>query len=79
MSVFEQNIDICQVFQVSTSANFGVRIHIRGEDNPCDAPPYQIQFIVESRCGNGRVEPTEACDDGNDVDEDECNNACQMN
>ncbi|MEZ4366568.1 MAG: hypothetical protein R2939_09810 [Kofleriaceae bacterium] len=27
-------------------------------------------------CGDGRLDPGEACDDGNDVDDDECTNAC---
>ena len=27
-------------------------------------------------CGNGVVEDNEFCDDGNDIDDDECNNAC---
>jgi cysteine-rich repeat protein len=30
-------------------------------------------------CGNGRVEPGEACDDGNLIDDDLCNNICETN
>ena len=29
-------------------------------------------------CGDGRVDDGEACDDGNDVDSDECTNACKL-
>ncbi len=29
-------------------------------------------------CGNGEIEAAEACDDGNDVEDDECTNACQL-
>jgi cysteine-rich repeat protein len=31
-----------------------------------------------AECGNGAVEVDEACDDGNDVDDDECTNACAL-
>jgi cysteine-rich repeat protein len=30
----------------------------------------------EPECGNGFVEPGEQCDDGNDIDDDDCNNDC---
>ena len=30
----------------------------------------------EPECGNGFVEPGEQCDDGNDIDDDDCNNEC---
>ncbi|MCL4223639.1 MAG: DUF2341 domain-containing protein [Myxococcales bacterium] len=33
--------------------------------------------IVEPRCGDGNVDPGEACDDGNQVDTDACTSACQ--
>ena len=32
----------------------------------------------EPVCGNGEVEGDEACDDGNDVDTDECTNTCEV-
>jgi cysteine-rich repeat protein len=32
---------------------------------------------TDGSCGNGVVDPGEACDDGNDVDEDACTAACQ--
>lgn len=35
-----------------------------------DAPPASV-------CGNGALEPGEACDDGNRFDDDLCTNACQ--
>lgn len=30
----------------------------------------------QAECGNGFVEPGEQCDDANDIEDDECNNAC---
>lgn len=35
------------------------------------------ELTVETRCGNGLVEDREACDDGNDIDHDACDNACR--
>ncbi len=35
------------------------------------------QFLGHSVCGNGAVEPGEACDDGNDVNDDGCSNDCE--
>jgi cysteine-rich repeat protein len=32
--------------------------------------------VVPPGCGNGRVESGEQCDDGNEVDDDTCSNAC---
>jgi cysteine-rich repeat protein len=32
----------------------------------------------EPRCGNGRVDQGEACDDGNATDEDQCTSACNL-
>ncbi len=32
-----------------------------------------------SECGNGTVESGEECDDGNDIDDDECSNKCKNN
>ena len=39
----------------------------------CDTDP---DPAIDAICGNGVVEPGEACDDGNDVDDDACNNDC---
>ena len=39
-------------------------------DGDGDEPPPE--------CGNGIVEAGEACDDGNDIDDDECTNECQF-
>jgi cysteine-rich repeat protein len=36
---------------------------------PIDAPDFQI-------CGDGMVQGTEQCDDGNDIDDDACHNNC---
>ena len=35
----------------------------------------QFQTI---RCGNGAIEPTEACDDGNTISGDGCSAACEV-
>ncbi len=41
-----------------------------GENNAqCDPPD----------CGNGHVEGDEECDDGNDIDDDDCDNECRRN
>ncbi|MFT4703559.1 MAG: hypothetical protein ACI81R_001251 [Bradymonadia bacterium] len=33
--------------------------------------------VIEPFCGDGTLDDGEACDDGNDVDDDECSNACE--
>jgi cysteine-rich repeat protein len=51
------------------------------DDSPCDM---QLAFICEPsdctdcRCGNGQVEPGEACDDGNAAPGDGCDAACRL-
>jgi cysteine-rich repeat protein len=35
-------------------------------------------LCTHGSCGDGRVQQIEACDDGNDVDDDACRNACQL-
>ena len=39
----------------------------------------KIACVAPAVCGNGQVETGEACDDGNEVDGDDCTNACQAN
>jgi cysteine-rich repeat protein len=39
-----------------------------GDDAATDAP--------SSPCGNGKIDPGEACDDGNAVEDDGCNSSC---
>jgi cysteine-rich repeat protein len=34
-------------------------------------------FFIPPRCGNGWIEAGEPCDDGNTINNDGCNNACQ--
>lgn len=51
-------------------------------------PPYSMtipppeactaQCQVVQYCGDGKPQPEEACDDGNDIDDDECSNKCTM-
>ncbi len=51
-------------------------------DAPDDIDPGDTEpDVVEDTdrpagCGNGRVDPGEECDDGNDIDNDECSNEC---
>jgi cysteine-rich repeat protein len=53
---------------------------LRGED--VDAAPDAVSYdspgpeVRGAVCGNGVVEEGEACDDGNDLDDDACNNRC---
>lgn len=42
-----------------------------GTTEPSFDPPTPV-------CGNGYVEGDEECDDANDIDDDACNNACQL-
>jgi cysteine-rich repeat protein len=35
-------------------------------------------FDIPPRCGNGKIEAGEACDDGNTANGDGCDNACQV-
>ncbi len=37
-----------------------------------------VRYAGEVVCGNGIEEGPEECDDGNDVDDDDCTNACQL-
>jgi cysteine-rich repeat protein len=47
-------------------------------EQTCDAGLACVEgMCVLPVCGNGVVEGSEACDDGNDVDDDACSNACQ--
>ena len=48
-----------------------------GGRQSCDPPLECVAGeCVESSCGNGIVEASESCDDGNDVDGDGCDNDC---
>ena len=44
----------------------------------CDAGETE-DIIDDPVCGNGVKEGTEACDDGNTIDDDSCSNACVIN
>ena len=48
-----------------------------GDGDPGDGDPGDGDGDP-SECGNGMVEEGEACDDGNEVEDDECTNACQL-
>src|SRR4051812_7936821 len=50
----------------------------------CDAGEVCIEVegcvvIPSSSCGNGLIDVGEVCDDGNQVDDDDCSNLCQRN
>lgn len=45
-----------------------------GEKVSCQA--YAAQRVFCSSCGNGRIDPAELCDDGNNVNGDGCNALC---
>lgn len=47
-----------------------------GED--CDGTPNCTATCTWSFCSNGLPEPGEACDDGNDVNNDACTNVCTL-
>lgn len=58
----------------SSSGSTGGTTEGSGSSGPADTgfdPP-------QAMCGNGFVETDEECDDGNAVDDDACNNACQV-
>ncbi|MCP5468620.1 MAG: DUF4215 domain-containing protein [Deltaproteobacteria bacterium] len=48
-----------------------------GGEEPLPEPPADNNNdIVEPVCGNGLLEDGEACDDGNDINDDNCSNEC---
>lgn len=50
------------------------------EDTTADVGIDAVEEVVDNgECGNGVVEGTEQCDDGNDTDDDDCNNDCEVN
>jgi cysteine-rich repeat protein len=53
-----------------------VRVFEHGNDALVNL--YQLLVTVVSTCGNGVVEPTEACDDGNTADGDGCSSKCAL-
>ncbi len=62
----------CAEFSETTGASF--LKNAPGRVLASDAtPPAECAAV----CGNGILEQGEACDDGNDVDEDTCSNGCQ--
>jgi len=61
----------CAEFSATTMAEF--RTNERGRVRATGAaPPAQCAAV----CGNGVLELGEACDDGNDIDDDTCSNQC---
>jgi len=49
------------------------------DPNQCTWNTWQDCVGGNQQCGNGTVEGAEACDDGNNSDNDECTNECQWN
>ncbi len=49
-----------------------------GEQFPIPAYTLRVEIIAPG-CGNGILNPGEICDDGNQVDGDNCNNMCALN
>ncbi|MBI4713887.1 Ig-like domain-containing protein [Candidatus Uhrbacteria bacterium] len=47
--------------------------------NDCSWPGWSACSGGDQVCGNGKVEGTEKCDDGNDSNNDSCTNGCQKN
>jgi len=63
----------CSEFSAGTTAEF--QNNETGRVRASDASP---PAACGSSCGNGVLELGEACDDGNDVDDDTCSNACTL-
>ena len=58
---------------------FPVEFFLDGPDAPLYAVPANSSVGVGTTlCGNGLLEPTEACDDGNVISLDGCSSACQF-
>jgi cysteine-rich repeat protein len=54
--------------------------HYRGcDDATCGWDSWSQCVGGEQVCGNGTIEGTEECDDGNDSNHDACTNQCQLN
>ncbi len=49
------------------------------DSNACEWNTWQDCVGGTQQCGNGEVEGTEACDDGNGSNNDECTNNCELN
>ncbi|MEN0062367.1 MAG: DUF4215 domain-containing protein [Myxococcota bacterium] len=60
------------VYQCAT----GPDVDIEGQDRPTAALTDRDRGAYELDCGDGVKQAWEECDDGNDVDEDECLNTC---
>lgn len=43
----------------------------------CTVDPLEAISVCAETCGDGALDPGEACDDGNDVDTDACSNSCR--
>ena len=62
---------------VSVHANFGDAVQVSPADASFKSPVCQ-GICQAGICGDGLVAPTEACDDGNAVDNDACRNDCMF-
>lgn len=43
-----------------------------------EAPVYDVPGINTAKCGDGALQLSEECDDGNDVDDDGCSSSCRL-
>lgn len=55
----------------------GAEVAVPG-DRPDDRPDVAADGVPRSSCGNGRYDPSEECDDGNDLSGDGCSASCKL-
>ena len=62
------------IVEVETGANESLIVSV-GSVGECG--PYEL-MVIRHRCGNGRTETGEQCDDGNQSDDDGCSAICEI-
>ncbi|MEZ4311432.1 MAG: DUF4215 domain-containing protein, partial [Polyangiaceae bacterium] len=81
----DDTINLCSVIDANISSSaraltpgtYSVRVARSSTGTQVPLYGYGLRVRVLSTCGNGIVEPTETCDDGNTVSGDGCSNLCQ--